>query len=320
MEQSTRVYDAIPPLLDLLSEHDLTAEMFSSATSVSNDNLPRLLEISTDLTGDYSLAFRLAKRLDLSSLGAFGFALLSCSDVKHALQLALRFHVVIAKGTLWELVEVEKGLAMRLMTRLANPVQKQLLTEFLFTQVGVVTEFLIGHDVRDTQVHLTHCAPEYRSLYSKYLPMPMTFGEEYDQIVIPKHLQIQPVKSADEWAHAIYLEQCEDLLRGLNEAENVTASVRRQLIFSAHSFPDFNLVAQQLNTSERTLRRQLQSEGSNFRAVVDEVKNALAKKYLNGTTLPMSDIAHLLGYAEAFHFRRAFSRWNSMTPQQFRTN
>lgn len=320
MDPSTKGYDAITPLLDLLSGYALTPDMLSSNTALSNDNLPRLLQMSSDLAGDRSIAFRLAKRLDLSALGAFGFALLSCAELKQALQLTLRFHVVIAKGTLWELVEVENGVAMRLMTRIVNPAQKQLLTEYLFTQVGVITEFLVGHEVGDTQVHLTHSAPEYSSLYDKYLPWPVEFNASHNQVVIPEHLLMRPVKSANSQAHAIYLEQCEDLLRGLNEAANVTASVRRQLIFSAHSFPDFSHVAQQLNTSERTLRRQLQLEGTHFRAVADEVKNALAKKYLTGTTLPMSDIAHLLGYAEAFHFRRAFSRWNRMTPQQFRTN
>ena len=50
----------------------------------------------------------------------------------------------------------------------------------------------------------------------------------------------------------------------------------------------------------------------------DEVRDVLAKKYLTTTNLTISDIAMLLNYSEAASFRRAFIRWNKVTPNDYR--
>ncbi|MFT7500434.1 MAG: AraC-like DNA-binding protein, partial [Rheinheimera aquimaris] len=36
------------------------------------------------------------------------------------------------------------------------------------------------------------------------------------------------------------------------------------------------------------------------------------------TNLTVADIAHLLSYSETVNFRRAFVRWNGMTPSEYR--
>ena len=70
--------------------------------------------------------------------------------------------------------------------------------------------------------------------------------------------------------------------------------------------------------SERTLRRHLEAESTSFRAIFDEIRNLLSKEYLLATELTVADIAHLLGYSETVNFRRAFVRWNEITPIEYR--
>ena len=108
------------------------------------------------------------------------------------------------------------------------------------------------------------------------------------------------------------------MLRGLNKVENTAAAVRRLLIQAAGDFPDISQVAKQLHVSVRTLRRRLDRESTSFRTTCDEVKNMLAKEYISSTELTIEEIAHLLDYTETVNFRRAFVRWNGMTPQQYR--
>ena len=48
------------------------------------------------------------------------------------------------------------------------------------------------------------------------------------------------------------------------------------------------------------------------------MRDVLAKKYLTTTNLTISDIAMLLNYSEAASFRRAFVRWNKVTPNDYR--
>lgn len=65
--------------------------------------------------------------------------------------------------------------------------------------------------------------------------------------------------------------------------------------------------------SRRTLARALAEEAVTFSELLDELRAALAKRYL-----PISQIAWLLGYREASSFTNAFGRWTGSTPRQFR--
>lgn len=81
---------------------------------------------------------------------------------------------------------------------------------------------------------------------------------------------------------------------------------------------DIDQIARRLHVSERTLRRQLEAESTSFRSVLDEIRDLLAREYLVKTELTIAEIAHLLDYAETVSFRRAFVRWNGVTPNRYR--
>jgi AraC-like DNA-binding protein len=53
--------------------------------------------------------------------------------------------------------------------------------------------------------------------------------------------------------------------------------------------------------------------------MLDQLRAALAKRYLRDETLPVSEIAWLLGYREISSLTHAFKRWTGMTPRQFRS-
>jgi AraC-like DNA-binding protein len=80
----------------------------------------------------------------------------------------------------------------------------------------------------------------------------------------------------------------------------------------------FELVAQNLNTSPRTLRRKLREENSSFRQVVDELRRDMAIRYLHDTNLTVEEIAETLGFSDTANFRQAFRRWTKTTPREFK--
>ena len=104
----------------------------------------------------------------------------------------------------------------------------------------------------------------------------------------------------------------------MTEVDETTANVRRLLIHSAGNFLSSSEVAEKLNITERTLRRRLTADGTNFRTIFEDIKNTLARNYLRKTSLNVLEIADLLNYEEATSFHRAFQRWNSITPADYR--
>ena len=69
---------------------------------------------------------------------------------------------------------------------------------------------------------------------------------------------------------------------------------------------------------ERTLHRRLRAEGTSFRELLNQVRQAVSQHYLTGTALPISDIAIALGYSSTGAFDHAFRRWFDESPGKWR--
>jgi AraC family transcriptional regulator of adaptative response / methylphosphotriester-DNA alkyltransferase methyltransferase len=85
--------------------------------------------------------------------------------------------------------------------------------------------------------------------------------------------------------------------------------------------PDLALgdVARQIATSERQLQRVFaELAGSAFRDEVAAVRMQHAAALLQGTDLPVADIARRVGYRQAAQFAKAFRRHHGVSPSRFR--
>ena len=68
----------------------------------------------------------------------------------------------------------------------------------------------------------------------------------------------------------------------------------------------------------RTLNRQLNAVGTTFREVLDEIRFEIARQLLEDSAMEIIHIASFLGYSNASAFTRAFRRWSSTTPANWR--
>lgn len=94
----------------------------------------------------------------------------------------------------------------------------------------------------------------------------------------------------------------------------------RQLLASrpqdAHNAND---LAALLNTSPRTLHRQLKDEGASLQSLKDEVRRQLATELLLRSHKPIKQVAEAAGFLNEKSFIRAFKGWTGQSPGDFRT-
>jgi AraC-like DNA-binding protein len=69
-----------------------------------------------------------------------------------------------------------------------------------------------------------------------------------------------------------------------------------------------------MTISERQQHRPLASP---HRALLDEVREALAEELLAAGVVPVEDVATRLGYPEASSLIQAFKRWKGVPPTAF---
>lgn len=92
--------------------------------------------------------------------------------------------------------------------------------------------------------------------------------------------------------------------------------VVESILESGRSF--LGAVALASGTETRTLQRHLAEAGLTLRDVVHRVRLRKATELLADDALRVTDVAHAIGYSDPAHFTRAFRRWTSMTPLEYR--
>ncbi len=68
----------------------------------------------------------------------------------------------------------------------------------------------------------------------------------------------------------------------------------------------------------RGLRRQLESAGTSYGAVLDRLRRSRSLELIDDPTRSIESIATELGYSDAANFTRAFRRWTGFSPTEHR--
>ncbi|WP_244846203.1 AraC family transcriptional regulator [Mesorhizobium sp. L-8-3] len=94
------------------------------------------------------------------------------------------------------------------------------------------------------------------------------------------------------------------------------AQIRAQLQAGDVSIED---AARSMDTSVRTLQRELQQAGADFRSLTSAVRIERATELLMGTNVSVTSISEELGYSSPAGFSRAFRKVKGLGPREFRS-
>ena len=82
---------------------------------------------------------------------------------------------------------------------------------------------------------------------------------------------------------------------------------------------DLPSIASELGREKRTLQRQLQLlHNTSYSDLLREVRVELAKKFLEDTSLPVTQLAYTLGFADPANMTRSFKQAVGITPKDWR--
>jgi AraC-like DNA-binding protein len=290
----------------------------STTSGQASPSVHEVLETAVAMSGDPSLAIKIGSELDLATYGTYGFAIMSCADIGTALELFLRYGQTFLHSSSWQRSSYEDGLILRLEQNAGTSYQKMLVTELAFSTLHAHSQLLVSNPAEGISVHFNYPRPAHFETYEKRWSNPMEFDQEHTQVFIPDQWLRQRVRTGNPTTNVLFTQQCEEIVDGMTEAGTVSATVRRLLLHSAGEFLKIPEVANQLHVTERTLRRRLADEATDFRTILGDIRNTLARNYLRNTSLSVNEIADLLHYTETTNFNRAFQRWNSTTPAGYR--
>lgn len=303
---------------DLLNNTGLSVEETRTNFSFTATQLNTLCSNALHLSKDFQLGLKVGSQFDLPSQGIFGYALMTSSTVGDALRLLVRYNQVILPSIHIGLKKIDGRMQVQAQAEHLPPELDRFYSELLYAAILNSRHILFDNQTTSFRLELDYAAPLDTSLYEKTFGPKIRFNSDRRALSFDVESLAIAISTANPQAQDILQRECDRLLPRDSHRGHVSARVLHELLQARSEFPTCAAMAKILHMSESTLQRHLSKEGTKFQQLLDKVRYRLASEYLVGTTLPVSEIAFLLGFSDTTNFRRSFRRWSNTTPTQVR--
>jgi len=295
-----------------------TGKFYQPGARVTFARMSRLWAAATQATADDFFGFKVGARARPGDFFVLGHVWLASATIAGALGRMRRHSKVVS--TVHRKLGIERRDADYVLTE--SWPDSASLPPVAARDAGYVAligliDVIAGQPVRPVTMSLT-VSPERRShRYDELFRCPVGYGCDRDVWVFraadldrPLSGSVPDVLHASDRIADRYVESFDD--------STVATSVRQLLVqLLPAGKADQDRIAGQLYRSTSTLQRQLQSEGTNYREVLDSTRRALAEQYLQDGQFSQAQIAFMVGFADQSNFARAFKRWTGMSPGEF---
>ena len=302
---------------DVLRRADLPDDLFALPnTRLSAADYHRLWNALDGEVNDPAFAIRLCEGIRSEAFSPVLFAALCSPNLLVAAQRVSQFKALVGPMVMY-VTETPGSLRIELAWQdgVPQPPHSLVWAELIF---AVAIARMGTREAVHPVVMTTTSPPVAVAPYRDYLGIPIT-GDTTHSVTFRSADAQRPflTASADMWdAFEPHLQRNLAALRG---AHSTTDRVRAALLEGLPSGQfSADQVARKLRMSRRTLQRRIEVEGTTFQAVLQQTRLELARHYLAQSTLPTSQIAFLLGFAEPTSFHRAFRSWTGTTPDHVR--
>lgn len=257
-------------------------------------------------------------RYHLSAYGIWGFALISSPNFRSAAEIAVRYLDLSYAFARYRLENVGKDLLIVLDDSDVPEDLRQFLVERDFAAWANAAWEMRPGGFPGRSAQFRFPRPDYAWRFDKLCGVRPSFEAPLNAILIAAKDLDAPLPQANPMMARMCEEQCRQLLAKRSVRSGLAGQIRDRLLRNPGEMPSLETVAEELHMASRSLRRRLDEEGTTFRALVDEVRQALAEELLLSAHMKLAEIASRLGYTEPAAFINAFKRWKGMSPSAYR--
>jgi AraC-like DNA-binding protein len=315
--------EGIPEGLALRDTSVSPQEIKSPAARISVAQLLAAYRNALAFSRDPTFAIRLGQSTQITTLGMYGYALLSTPSQRALIDLVLKYHrLMLATAELSFREEAdEKTGIWRIEPLVTIATEPELYRFIVEVYLGTVTKLsvdILGRPAIKKDIRVTYKRPHNIPDYEEILQCPVQFEQEHSELRVNTTWIDEPSIKHNEITFRAMQEICAEMLDNMGVEKGIARELLQMLLEGAGRFPTIDTVCQRLGASPRTLRRKLKAEGTSYGALVSETRIRLAKKYLRETVIGVEEIARRIGYSDVSNFRRSFVRSTHVTPTAYR--
>ena len=306
----------------ILSQVGLTAEEARDpAIRLEVQTQIQLLELAAEDVQDEWLGFHLARNFDLREIGLVYHVMASSEQLADALRNAARYSQINNEGVRLHF-NLQEGSAVIALDyiNVDRHADRQHIEFWLVTLLRICRQLTNGR-LLPLRLKTRHFRNGMSAELRIFFGIEIEFGANADEIWFPRPIALLHVAGRDEYLNELLRRYADEALARKPQVRPTVRSKAEDVLpkLLPHGRATASEVAMQLGMSSRSLSRKLAEEGTSFAEILDQLRAALAKRYLHDKTLPVSEIAWLLGYREISSLTHAFKRWTGTTPRRFRS-
>jgi len=303
----------------LLEDAGLPSDVLNKSIRLTMDETVRLWGACIRQSGDPFFGLHLGEKVRPATFHIVGYTLMNAANLSDAFEKLNQYQRLISDGGVFQRVPVKKGVWVIYHSRPGS-------LPFFFHQVDAVltsilsfSNWVTGNALIPLEVSMKRSAPTDADEYVRVFGVQPSFSSDFDGVLISYDILDLPLLDSDEELCEIHEKHAKQRLSELELIRSL--SDRVEFILEKHiADPELgrSFVAMQLGMSEKSLQRRLAEKGLTFQSLHVGVRKRLALDYLSDTTVPLTEIALLLGFSDSSAFYRAFKRWTGCTPGDYR--
>lgn len=284
---------------------------------ISNSKMDLVWNEVVELLNDPTFGVKMVHFWHPSMMGALGYAWLVSATLRNAMGRIDRYIHAVSEGLETQLEETPAGLKLSfgIVGKEKIPPQQHTL---IIAMVMHMCRFNYGDELNPTQVCLARNEPANKQEIVDFFRSDVVFDAEVDSITLARADVDRELSSANKHMALMHDEFLMKYLIKIKKGDIVNQVKTIILDHLPDGQVSEEMVARQLNLSERSMQRRLKEHETSFREALDNVREMVAKQYIKNPLNRMSDIAFLLGFSEQSAFSRAFKKWTGLSPVQYR--
>ncbi|MTI43043.1 AraC-like DNA-binding protein [Roseibium hamelinense] len=265
-----------------------------------------------------SIMFDIFHSLDAGTFSVFDYLFLCAPDLRRACRAWVRF-MSIRTNAYTVRFEENTDPAFFEWPLITGYGEWQQHTYARFGWAARQFEFALDDPAPPLRFEITTGPPKNPSRFLDRYRNAITFRAERNRIFVPQSLLDKPLPKNENNLYSIIEKAALEELEKTSGKHSRTAEIA-QTISENLKTGSFSLanVAESLQVSQRDVQRALEKEGTSFRKLSEDVRKSAAAHFLTTTTLPLKEVAFLVGFSEPSTFSRAVKGWFGVSPRAFR--
>ena len=281
------------------------------------DDLALLFERAGEVTGDNLIGFHHGQGLDYRRGGLITYTGVSSPTVRTCLHNLARYQRISSDAIELSTANLDDLGRVEWHFKVPRSVVRRQYVEFGGTGVLDIIRRLTNRRVTPEKVEFRHFRKTNLKPISQFFGSPVEYGSDENRITLKQADLDLPLRSADSHLYTLLRKFSEEALQKLkHDKPSIVVALEERVAANPGKSQDD--VAKELGMSTRTLSRRLTEAGTTYFGVVEAYREAMAKSMLVGTDMQFTEVAYVLGYADASTFSTAFKRWAGKTPSQYR--